>query len=1173
MAVKNVVFRLQAETGRLRKELDEVKKSVEGIGGGTERVEKQFNGLTSTIKRVGAAIGAIAVGRQLLKFGQSAITAAADFEALEISFTTFLGSASEAKKVLQDLEDLSVSTPFTPEQVQNAGKSLLAFGIEVENLETSLRRIGDLSSGTGKDFNELAVIFGKAKVQGTLFAEDINQLTEAGIPVIQEFAKQLGVSEGQVKKLGSEGRINFSNLEQAFADLTGEGGKFFGLTESLSKSTSGRISTLVGNFGQLKREIGQGLLPVFESLLDVGFKVINGFKNFGLFFNNNRKTVALFTSALSVLVGALTRQQQVQIASRVQTILSTLAERRAAIATRFAAIQRLLAIKAIQGQTLAQRAGTVATIAASAATRTFSAVIRANPIGLLLTGLSLAASYFIDFETGAEGSAIATEELNQEVKKLSRTEQALNTVRDETNAKTAEQSAELKVLLNQLKNTNKGSKERSKLISEINSKYGLTLSNLKTEKKFVEQLDIAYQNYVNTLRKKIFFEAKSAELTRLITEQITLTEKFQDNIADIAAKNLFDNLPERTQAAAEQTLSKIKELSKLSTDELRAVFQEDPSIKTTGLTESFLNVYKGFDDAQKQQFDKSLLGANAFADQLFDVAFQQQQTGGPQLPKKGIGQRFAGQEIDILQEGFRKDAILDLLEIEDAILALEGDFADFDFGVIGGAGGVLPTDKIKSILLDLRRELIKAKLETDKNRISFADPVQVEEEIEKLKQAAEQDKKIVQNTIKNRVDKARKAGQLGTKEAKLFALIEAEQKLQIEEKLQEDISDIRTEAAKERLKTLADIEQVESKIALEPILEEEKDLQEKRKDLKIQLLKTSGSAEREELKNQLTQNQIEISDNLEKQFKNEVEAINKRRKFDLENEELTQEQRILINKEADLAILQARQDFNDKIYDFNKEQTKNETEEAKKRKDEITAGLKDVLSETRKLIEEIIKLRIAETDNQIEQQEKRVSKAEELAEKGNVAVLRAEEERLDKLQKQREKFVRAQQALAVIELVTNSVIAVSKAAAQGGAAAPFTIAATLIALAAGLVSAKAQAQAAAGSFAEGGYTGDGGKYQPAGTVHRGEFVFDSEKTRKFRPMFEQIHKGRNPFLTEGLNEQVVVVNNFGFDAKLERIESAIKSQDRLHVNIDENGISGIVSRSNFKSSRIRNKAR
>ena len=46
--------------------------------------------------------------------------------------------------------------------------------------------------------NQIAELYGKARVQGRLFAEDINQLTGRGIPIIGELAKQFGVSDSQV---------------------------------------------------------------------------------------------------------------------------------------------------------------------------------------------------------------------------------------------------------------------------------------------------------------------------------------------------------------------------------------------------------------------------------------------------------------------------------------------------------------------------------------------------------------------------------------------------------------------------------------------------------------------------------------------------------------------------------------------------------------------------------------------------------------------------------------------------------------------------------------------------------------------------------------------------------------------------------------------------------------
>ncbi len=45
-------------------------------------------------------------------------------------------------------------------------------------------------------------------------------------------------------------------------------------------------------------------------------------------------------------------------------------------------------------------------------------------------------------------------------------------------------------------------------------------------------------------------------------------------------------------------------------------------------------------------------------------------------------------------------------------------------------------------------------------------------------------------------------------------------------------------------------------------------------------------------------------------------------------------------------------------------------------------------------------------------------------------------------------------------------------------------------------------------FATGGYTGDSGKYEPAGIVHRGEYVFSKEATSRIGPdVLERLHRG------------------------------------------------------------------
>lgn len=225
-------------------------------------------GFLGNILKVGgkaaAVLGGITAAYELLK---RAITGASELEQLTISFETFLGSASKAKEVIADLKAFEVKTPFEAEQVNSAGRALLAFGFSTEELIPTLTAVGDVAAGTGKDFNELALIYGKAKAQGLLQGEELNQLAEAGIPIYKELAKVLNVDQSEIRKLGEQGRIQFGDLEKVFQNLTSEGGRFAGLMEKQSQSVGGLYSTLKSQFDNLLAGIGTQLLPAIKDLL------------------------------------------------------------------------------------------------------------------------------------------------------------------------------------------------------------------------------------------------------------------------------------------------------------------------------------------------------------------------------------------------------------------------------------------------------------------------------------------------------------------------------------------------------------------------------------------------------------------------------------------------------------------------------------------------------------------------------------------------------------------------------------------------------------------------------------------------------------------------------------------------------------------------------------------
>lgn len=237
-------------------------------------VKKELNGLVKLGERMQGVGQSLSLGLSapLLAGGVAAVKMAGDMEKAQASFATMLGSAESAKKTLGELKQFAADTPFEFPELQAAAKKLLAFNTPAAELKGTLRQLGDVAAGIDAPIGEIAELFGKARVQGRLFQEDINQLTGRGIPIIQELAKQFGVTDGEVKKLVESGKVNFGNLQQAFADLTGEGGKFAGLMAAQSQTLPGLFSSLSDNVGQALAGIGADIaqsLNLKEVIADV----------------------------------------------------------------------------------------------------------------------------------------------------------------------------------------------------------------------------------------------------------------------------------------------------------------------------------------------------------------------------------------------------------------------------------------------------------------------------------------------------------------------------------------------------------------------------------------------------------------------------------------------------------------------------------------------------------------------------------------------------------------------------------------------------------------------------------------------------------------------------------------------------------------------------------------
>jgi hypothetical protein len=531
----------------------------------------------------------------------------------------------------------------------------------------------------------------------------------------------------------------------------------------------------------------------------------------------------------------------------------------------------------------------------------------------------------------------------------------------------------------------------------------------------------------------------------------------------------------------------------------------------------------------------------------------------------------------------------DLLETGRTINALDKELQGIDFSIFFDTNDPDAAQKTKDAeqaYLDLINRIRKNNEDIKKQKITFVDLQDVQAQIKQLRDVQVIQEEGIDREINREIAAAREKGILTTQLEAQYETLRNQEKIKNQIEVDKKIRELILKGQKDYLnKTIDQAKETQAvidelaKTRLESIIIEAQALlttfEAEREELFKQLDAATTADQRAAIQKRLNDNLNLIRSVLQKELDERIKFIGKQATAEANAVPagFSPLGRILPFAKATNEILKLQAEFAEKMKGYTDEYTDYEKEKAEERTKVIIKGIEDIIKEVFNLTRVIINAAIEQTEAQIEAQRSRVAQAEKIAEKGNAKLLELEQRKLDALNEERERYVRKQQSLAVIEAATNGIIAVTKAAAEGGPAAPFTITATLIAMAAGIAAAIAQARSVGTSFAKGGYTGDGGKYQEAGTVHKGEFVMTAEKTKKYRPLLEAIHSGRNPNLLKNINQNLVVVNNKSTDEKLNKIEKAIREQTGLNLSIDERGINGIVSRIQYKEQRIRNKAR
>ena len=191
------------------------------------------------------------------------------FQQLEISFNTMLGSADKSKQLMDELIATAAKTPFDMSSITSGAKQLLAYGTEAKDVNKTLVQLGDIASGLNIPLGDLVYLYGTTVAQGRMFTMDLRQFMGRGVPLAEELGKILHQNTTEVQESVSKGKVTSDIFKEAIANMTQAGGRFGGLMEQQSKTLEGQWSNIGDSIQQMFNEIGKKSEGVFSSGLSI----------------------------------------------------------------------------------------------------------------------------------------------------------------------------------------------------------------------------------------------------------------------------------------------------------------------------------------------------------------------------------------------------------------------------------------------------------------------------------------------------------------------------------------------------------------------------------------------------------------------------------------------------------------------------------------------------------------------------------------------------------------------------------------------------------------------------------------------------------------------------------------------------------------------------------------
>lgn len=478
-------------------------------------IQAQDGYLSRLIKRTLAYASFNAIGTFLTRVRE----VTAQFELQRVSLGAIIQDQERANALFSEIKSFALKSPVSILDLTKYTKQLAAYKFETEELFDWTKRLTDISVGLGVSMDRVVLAAGQIRATGHLRSSEIRQLTEMGVPIVEELAAKLTQMNGElvtsadVLKLVEKRAISWGQVKEVFEDMTSAGGMFYQMQEKQGNTLYGLWAKLGDAASVMYEQIGntESVNNAMKSSIQLLTDLMRNWRQVG-------QAIGIGLGGLVVAKGIKTFKgwqsniDKAKIAANEQYIASSNAYRaaikseQAARATATAEEYRAIAAKtasaeasynAARAEYLAARNTTIW----SKAWGKLKAAFLGNWVTLLLMGVA----------------AIATSIYNA-YEKANRLKKALAELKDDSLVEADKSAFNFELLAKKAVEAADGSKEQREALQELQNTYKniIPLQELSIEK--LKELRGNYEAYTKAIRENIAVLSQQKQMDLVVEE-------------------------------------------------------------------------------------------------------------------------------------------------------------------------------------------------------------------------------------------------------------------------------------------------------------------------------------------------------------------------------------------------------------------------------------------------------------------------------------------------------------------------------------------------------------------------------------------------------------------------------------------------------------------------------